>query len=59
MTGKQRRALEGYCDNLPPSAPGSRIGWYYDECPKHGKSEHIDKVGCLKCATEKEKSKAK
>jgi hypothetical protein len=36
------------------SPPGSRNGWWYQDCPKHGTTPHLDVLGgrCEQCQRE-------
>lgn len=54
MTTAQQNARQGACEQMPPSPPGSRHGWYYAECPVHGRTEHLTYLGgrCAKCQDE-------
>jgi hypothetical protein len=38
------------------SMPGSRHAWWYDNCPKHGKQQHLSILGgkCVLCAKDDE-----
>lgn len=37
-----------------PSRPGSRQGWWYADCPRHGIQQHLDALGgrCVECQRE-------
>jgi hypothetical protein len=39
---------------MPPSPPGSRNGWWEENCPKHGLQQRLSAIGgrCVKCQAE-------
>lgn len=54
MTDAEEKARRSYLDQLPASPPGSRTGWYMDDCPKHGHTSFNTIVnGCEQCARER------
>lgn len=49
-------AREVSAPQMSGSAPGSRHGWWYQDCPDHGKTPHLSVIGgrCEVCAKAQE-----
>ena len=52
MTGPRRGGINPHDRSY--SFPGSRVGWWWAECKKHGRQAHLAYLGgrCEKCQTE-------
>ena len=54
-TKESQRQANAFTANLPASPPGSRNGWWIEDCPVHGKGQPFGTVcgGCFKCAQDR------
>ena len=47
-----QRARQNYARELAGAESVGKNSWWYAQCPKHGKTEHLSYLGgrCYKCA---------